>query len=195
MRKYTYNAERDRLDSLAWNPFYRKVTYEDILTHKTRDLVCCVCSSNPKQISTVAMRYALSTENIKSIEAMRVGITANWLLNGKDALSYKGLEIPAEFVLKYVVSKKDRKGGNLDGAKYAIKKGEEKILNEIAASYELTLPEHDIVRTVGEEKDTQYTQAQSIFAKKAATETEVQEEMNREEQEQEQDEMDDFEER
>lgn len=187
MREYTYNAERDRLDSLAWNPFYRKVTYEDVFTHKVRDLVCCICSSNPKQISTVAMRYALATENITSIEAVREEVAARWLLDGGDVLSYKGTEIPAEFALKYVVTKKDRKGGNLDGARYAIKNREEKLLSEIAASYELTMPEHDIVRVVGEEKDVQYTQSELISEKTTGAEPVI---LNDEEQE-----MDDFDER
>lgn len=146
MRKYNYNAERDRLDSLAWNPSFRAVVLQDGITFQKRNLMICSCTSYDGQVKTIAMRYGKEEESVLSVNICTKDAFLNWLLDGQKEIVIDSETIPTDFVVKYITAMIGPKGGEVDSIKERLVKKDPELLQNIANSFELTKESHDIIR-------------------------------------------------
>lgn len=149
--KYVFNEERNRLTDQAWNPCFVKAVYRDTNTGEYRALMLHTISSNPKQQQTIAEKYIGSQEILDHLEQVSRSIYENWLC-GQEEIEINGVKLPAKFVTDFLIAedfpkaKKNGIYGDLTRYKIRLEEGDINLIEKMLHSYEMTKPEHDIVR-------------------------------------------------
>lgn len=144
--RYVYNAERDRILYTAWEPHFMIATYKEIETGEERGKYLCACTSNAKQQRTVSEKFTLPEETFVGYRTISKDEFTKWLCNGKDVISYKGTDIPADYALMYFVAEDAYHTGDLSLARAALINENDNVLMDLASSYEKSGEKFDIVR-------------------------------------------------
>ena len=154
--EYRYNAEVNRIKSIAWNPCFMKATYEDTMTGADRIMYLYSCCDNNKRLQSVAASFAKETENVVSLQRISRREYEAWLglvTPERNGIEIYGTQIPADYVLDYLICENAPKSsnpnirtGDLRSEKVLIENKDIRLMEDIAYSYEQSQPAYDKVR-------------------------------------------------